>query len=177
MNRTDGFTLASAAAALMMSSAMVASAPAQAADAPAVKVSQCQGLASCHGQSACKGFGNANAAGKNSCSGIGFVGISSGHEMLSKSLCERLGGTQVGSIALEPAAKVGPVETADAVQVAYCNDLFTCAGFSACKGNGNDNCASKNSCHGIGFVGISSGDIKLSQQLCEKLGGALISSL
>jgi len=156
MNKSDGITLASAAAALMMSSAML-SAAAAADDATPVKVSQCQGLV----QS----------------SSDGIVSISSGHEMLSKSLCERLGGTQVGSLALAAAAQSGPVESEQAVQVTYCNDLFTCSGFSACKGNNNANCAGKNGCHGIGFVGISSGDLKLSQQLCEKLGGAVLSSL
>lgn len=176
MNKSDGITLASAAAALMVSSAML-SAPAVADEASPVKISQCQGLSSCNGQSACKGFGNDKFAGQNSCSGIGFVGISSGHEMLSKSLCERLGGTQVGSLAIAPAAQFGPEESQPAIQVTYCNDVFTCSGFSACKGNANTNCAGKNSCHGIGFVGISSGDLKLSQQLCEKLGGAVLSSL
>ncbi len=157
MNRSDGITLASAAAALMMTSAIL-SAAAVADEANPVKVSQCQGL------------------GQNS-SGDGLVSISSGHEMLSKSLCERLGGTQSGSIALAPATQLNPEANPQAVQVAYCNDLFTCNGFSACKGNGNANCAGKNSCHGIGFVGISSSDLKLSQQLCEKLGGAVLSSL
>jgi hypothetical protein len=153
MNKSDGVSLATAAAALLMSSAF--SAPAAVADEPeqTVKVSQCSGLTS------------------------GLVGISSGHEMLSKSLCERLGGTQAASVALTPGAKIGPAETQEAVQIAYCNDVFTCSGFSACKGNNNANCAGKNSCHGIGFVGISSGDLALSKQLCEKLGGAVLSSL
>jgi hypothetical protein len=154
MNKSDGITLASAAAALMMSSALFSS-PALADEANTVKVSQCQGL--------------------NPDSDDSLVGISSGHEMLSKSLCERLGGTQVSSLAIAPPAQTAPTEKA--IEVAYCNDLFTCNGFSACKGNGNANCAGKNSCHGIGFVGISSSDLKLSQQLCEKLGGAVLSSL
>lgn len=172
----DGFALASAAAALLGSAVFIAPAQAQAADeAGAVKVSQCQGLTSCHGQSACKGFGNDAGAGQNSCSGIGFVSFSTGHALLSKSLCERLGGTQVGSLELQPAA--ARPEEGSAVQMAYCNDVFTCNTFSACKGNGNNECAGKNTCHGIGFVGISSGDLKLSQQLCEKLGGAVLSSL
>jgi hypothetical protein len=156
MNKSDGITLASAAAALLMSSAML-SAPAAADEASPVKVTQCQGLVQSSSEA--------------------IVGISSGHEMLSKSLCERLGGTQVGSLALAPAAQISPAESEQATEIAYCNDLFTCSGFSACKGNGNANCAGKNSCHGIGFVGISSSDLKLSQQLCEKLGGAVLSSL
>ena len=61
--------------------------------------------------------------------------------------------------------------------MAYCNDLFSCNTFSACKGNGNDNCAGKNSCHGIGFVAIATGSMTVSEQLCTKLGGKLISSL
>lgn len=180
MHKTDGISLASAAAALLMSSAMLPAMAAANTDLP-VKTSQCQGLTSCHGQSACKAFGNTAGPGENSCSAVGFVAISSGHEMLSKSLCERLGGTQVGSLAQAPGAKIGDALVEDAasnpVQVAYCNDVFTCNGFSACKGNGNDNCAGINTCHGIGFVGISSGDLELSKQLCEKLGGSVLSSL
>ena len=155
MNKSDGITLASAAAALMMSSAMF-SAPAAADETTPVKISQCQGFVP---------------------DGEGLVSISSGHEMLSKSLCERLGGTQTGSLAVAAAAQINPEQSQQPVETAYCNDLFTCNGFSACKGNGNANCAGKNSCHGIGFVGISSADLKLSQQLCEKLGGAVLSSL
>ncbi|MDX1491595.1 MAG: hypothetical protein R3332_09920 [Pseudohongiellaceae bacterium] len=173
MKKLDGMTLASSAAALLMASAgMTGSALAQdMADQP-VKVSQCQNLTSCKGQSACKGFGNDAGAGENSCNGIGFVSFASGHAMVSKSFCDKLGGTEVASLseAPETPAKEG-------VEVAYCNDLFSCNGFSACKGNGNDNCAGKNSCHGIGFVAISSGDMSVSEQLCSKLGGNIISGL
>ncbi len=161
MNKSDGITLASAAAALMMTSSLL-SAPV-AADAAGevgpVKISQCHGLVP-------------NSSGSDS-----LVEISSGHEMLSKSLCERLGGTQTGTLALAAATQQNPEEGQQAVQIAYCNDLFSCNGFSACKGNGNSNCAGKNSCHGIGFAGISSSDLKLSQELCEKLGGAVLSSI
>jgi hypothetical protein len=55
--------------------------------------------------------------------------------------------------------------------------LFTCAGLIACNGNSNAACAGKNSCHGIGFVGVYSGSEELSNALCEKLGGSALSSL
>lgn len=172
MKTTNGIKLASSAAALLMASAGLSGlAHAQDTEQP-VKVSQCQNLTSCNGQSACKGFGNELGAGKNTCSGMGFVSFSSGHALVSKSFCDKLGGTEVASVSAAPQASVMA-----GVQVAYCNDLFSCNGFSACKGNGNDNCASKNSCHGIGFVAIASGDISVSEQLCSKLGGNLISEL
>lgn len=172
MRTTDGFKMASSAAALLLASAGMSAGASAAEVAEPVKVSQCQGLTSCHGLSACKGFGNEAGAGKNSCSGIGFVSFASGHAMVSKSFCDKLGGKEVASVSAVPAA--APLE---GVQVAYCNDLFSCNTFSACKGNGNDNCAGKNSCHGIGFVTIATGDMTLSEQLCSKLGGNLISSL
>ena len=172
MNTIDGFKLATSAAALLVASvAISAGATAEEAAGP-VKVSQCQGLTSCHGQSACKGFGNDAGAGKNTCSGMGFVSFASGHAMVSKSFCDKLGGKEVASVSAAPSAAV-----VEGVQVAYCNDLFSCNTFSACKGNGNANCAGKNSCHGIGFVAIATGDMKLSEQLCGKLGGNLISEL
>ena len=105
------------------------------------------------------------------------MAISSGHELLSKSLCERAGGQQVGAAQVAPGAAIAPAGAAKATELAYCNDLFTCNSFSACKGNSNPNCAGKNTCHGIGFVGISSADLELSKQLCEKLGGSVLSSL
>ncbi|MES3007189.1 MAG: hypothetical protein V4751_05400 [Pseudomonadota bacterium] len=172
MNTIDGFKLATSAAALLVASAALSAGAAAEEAVGAVKVSQCQGLTSCHGQSACKGFGNDAGAGKNSCSGMGFVSFASGHAMVSKSFCDKLSGKEVASVSAVPAAAV-----AEGVQVAYCNDLFSCNTFSACKGNGNDNCAGKNSCHGIGFVAIATGDMKLSEQLCSKLGGNLISEL
>lgn len=172
MKTSDGIKIASSAAALLMATTALSGA-AQAADvAEPVKVSQCQGLTSCNGQSACKGFGNTAGAGKNSCAGIGFVSFASGHAMVSKSFCDKLGGKEVGTVSEAPHAPV-----VEGVQVAYCNDLFSCNTFSACKGNGNDNCAGQNSCHGIGFVAIATGDMKLSEQLCSKLGGNLISEL
>ncbi|MDP1930551.1 MAG: hypothetical protein Q8L60_03730 [Gammaproteobacteria bacterium] len=172
MRTTDGFKMASSAAALLLASAAISSGASAADVAEPVKISQCQGLTSCHGMSACKGFGNDVGAGKNSCGGIGFVSFASGHAMVSKSFCEKLGGKEVASVSAVPAA--APLE---GVQVAYCNDLFSCNTFSACKGNGNDNCAGKNSCHGIGFVAIATGNMTLSEQLCSKLGGNLISGL
>ena len=172
MRTTDGFKMASSAAALLLASAAMSSGATTAEVAEPVKISQCQGLTSCHGLSACKGFGNEAGAGKNSCSGVGFVSFASGHAMVSKSFCEKLGGKEVASVSAAPAT--APLE---GVQVAYCNDLFSCNTFSACKGNGNANCAGKNSCHGIGFVAIATGDMTLSEQLCSKLGGNLISAL
>lgn len=172
MRTTDGFKMASSAAALLLASTAMSSGVNAAEVAEPVKISQCQGLTSCQGLSACKGFGNEAGAGKNSCSGIGFVSFASGHAMASKSFCDKLGGKEVASVSAVPAA--APLE---GVQVAYCNDLFSCSTFSACKGNGNANCAGKNSCHGIGFVAIATGDMTLSEQLCGKLGGNLISGL
>ena len=150
MKTTDGLKLASSAAALLMASAALSSASQAEEVATPVKVSQCYGI---EGAS-------------------GVVGFASGHAMISKSFCDRLGGTEVDTqeLAAQTPVPVG-------VQVAYCNDLFSCNTFSACKGNGNDNCAGQNSCHGIGFVAISSSDLSVSEQLCSKLGGNLISSL
>ena len=172
MNTQDGFKLAYSAAALLVASAAMSAGTVAQEVAEPVKVSLCQGLTSCHGQSACKGYGNAAGAGKNTCAGTGFVSFASGHAMVSKSFCDKLGGKEVASVSAAPGAAV-----AEGVQVAYCNDLFSCNTFSACKGNGNANCAGKNSCHGIGFVAIATGDMKLSEQLCGKLGGNLISEL
>lgn len=148
MNTSDGLKLASSAAALLFATTAL-STSVQAQDvAEPVKVSQCEGVAD------------------------GIVTFASGHAMISKSFCDRLGGTEVGTVSLPAQAPVP-----EGVQVAYCNDLFSCNTFSACKGNGNDNCAGINSCHGIGFVAISSSDMSISEQLCSKLGGNLISEL
>jgi len=151
MKTTDGLKLASSAAALLLASAAISSgAQAEEGIATPVKVSQCHGIAD-----------------------VGeVVGFASGHAMISKSFCSKLGGTEVDTLEF-PAQVPTPV----GVQVAYCNDLFSCNTFSACKGNGNDNCAGQNSCHGIGFVAISSSDMSISEQMCSKLGGNLISSL
>lgn len=153
MNKPDGMTLATAAAALLMSSTVLSPAALAEEDAEPVKVSHCQGI---EGAS-------------------GVVAISSGHAMLSRSLCQRAGGEEMASISVTIGANIS--QNPAVTEVSYCNNLFTCNAFSACKGNGNANCAGKNSCHGIGFVGISNSDLQLTQQLCEKLGGSLISSL
>lgn len=170
MKTSDGIKIASSAAALLMATTALSGATHAADVATPVKISQCQGIAAA-GQSACKGFGNTAGAGKNAAD-TGFVSFASGHAMVSKSFCDKLGGKEVGAISEVPQAPI-----AEGVQVAYCNDLFSCNTFSACKGNGNDNCAGKNSCHGIGFVAIATGDMTLSEQLCSKLGGNLISEL
>lgn len=173
MKRTDGFSLATAAAALLMSgSAMATLDVNQTNPDDPVKISVCQNI-SAEGQSACKGFGNDASAGANSCSAAGFVAITSGNGAFSAALCQVLGGTQAASLTSKANFNLG--ETA--VSVTYCNDVFTCAGLSACKGNSNAACAGKNSCHGVGFVGVYSGSEELSASLCQKLGGSALSSL
>jgi|SRR5690606_14097409 len=156
MTTIDGFKLATSAAALLVAgAAFSANADGAGVEGP-VKISQCSGVAG-EGQ----GFGTDN-----------LVSFSSGHAMVSQSFCDKLGGTQVAAVSEPPATPA-----AAGIEVAYCNDLFSCNTFSACKGNGNDNCAGINTCHGIGFVGIASADITLSEQLCSKLGGNLITEL
>jgi len=155
MRTTDGFKLASSAAALLVAGAAFAANADGTGEGP-VKISQCAGVAA-EGQ----GFGADN-----------LVSFSSGHAMVSKSFCDKLGGSEVATVSEPPATPA-----AAGIEVAYCNDLFSCNTFSACKGNGNDSCAGINTCHGIGFVGIASADISLSEQLCSKLGGNLISEL
>jgi opacity protein-like surface antigen len=150
MKTTDGLKLASSAAALLVAAAAMSSATHAADVEEPVKVSQCQGI---------EGISD-------------IVSFTSGHAMVSKSLCDKLGGNQIATASVPAQA---PVPTG--VQVAYCNDLFSCNTFSACKGNGNDNCAGQNTCHGIGFVAILSSDMSISEQLCGKLGGNLISAL
>jgi hypothetical protein len=173
MKRTDGFSLATAAAALLMSgSGMAELDVSQTNPDDPIKISVCQNVSG-EGQSACKGFGNDAGAGANSCSAVGFVALTSGNGAFSAALCQVLGGTQAASLTAKPDFTLG--ETA--VSVTYCNDVFTCAGLSACKGNSNAACAGKNSCHGIGFVGVYSGSEELSNALCEKLGGSALSSL
>jgi hypothetical protein len=172
MKTTDGFSLATAAAALMMSGASLAELQVNQTnpDDP-VKISVCQN-AHAAGQSACKGFGNDAGAGANSCAGVGFVAITTGNGAFSSAMCQFVGGTEVAS--LTAAAEFSLSD--EAVSVAYCNDVFTCAGLSACKGNNNLAGAGKNSCHGIGFVGVYSGNEELSQSLCAKLGGTVLSA-
>ncbi len=150
MKTTDGLKLASSAAALLLASATLSAGTHAEEVATPVKVSQCHGI---------EGVDE-------------VVGFASGHAMISKSFCNKLGGTEVDALEF-PAQVPAPV----GVQVAYCNDLFSCNTFSACKGNGNDNCAGQNTCHGIGFVAISSSDMSISEQMCGKLGGNLISAL
>lgn len=174
MRKTDGFTMASAAAALLMTApAMAAFDPATAESDDPVRIAICENVHDA-GQSACKGFGNDAGAGNNSCSGVGFVAISSGNDNFSSVLCQVLGGNAVGTVA---AAEDNKLAELDGVQITYCNDVFTCAGLSACKGNGNPEGPGVNTCHGIGFVGVYSGDASLSDSLCEKLGGTILSSL
>jgi hypothetical protein len=171
MKKTEGFTMASAAAALLMSGAGMAAMDVGHNDVnDPIKISVCQNVHG-SGQSACKGFGNEAGAGSNSCGGVGFVAISSGNDNFSAALCQVIGGTEAGRMSATPETSL----SGNAVQVAYCNDVFTCAGLSACKGNANASCAGQNSCHGIGFVGIYSGDQALSNELCEKLGGSVVS--
>jgi hypothetical protein len=172
MKTTDGFSLATAAAALLMSGSSLAqlSADQTNPDDP-VKISVCQN-AHAAGQSACKGFGNDAGAGANSCGAMGFVAITTGNSAFSSAMCQVVGGTEAAS--LTAAAEFTLSD--NAVSVAYCNDVFTCAGLSACKGNNNAAGAGKNSCHGIGFIGIYSGSAELSESLCAKLGGTVLSA-
>lgn len=173
MNRTDGFTLASAAAALLMSGSGMAAFDTANKDPDApVKISLCQSVHAA-GQSACKGLGNDAGAGQNTCGGVGFVAVSTGNANFSAAMCQVMGGSEAESMTAMPDTELG----GEAVQVAYCNDVFTCAGLSACKGNDNPNGAGQNTCHGIGFVGVYTGDKALSDSLCEKLGGTVLSSL
>lgn len=172
MKKSDGISMATAAAALMLAGQASAGIDVNNnnADEP-VKISVCQDLTGA-GQSACNGVGNTSGAGQNA-DGSGFVAISSGNAAFSAALCQFAGGTEATAATASAEASLAD----DAVQVTYCNDVFTCAGLSACKGNDNPNGAGQNTCHGIGFVGIYSGDKSLSDQLCEKLGGTALTSL
>lgn len=172
MKKNDGFSLATAAAALLVSgSGMAALDAGQNNPDDPVKISVCQNAHGA-GQSACKGFGNDAGAGANSCNGVGFVAITTGNGAFSSAMCQVVGGTEAASLTAAPEFNLSD----DAVNVAYCNDVFTCAGLSACKGNANPSCAGKNSCHGIGFIGIYSGSAELSESLCAKLGGNVLSA-
>ena len=171
--KTDGFTLASAAAALMMSSAGIAAFDVDSKDPEApVKISLCQSVHAA-GQSACKGLGNDAGAGANASADTGFVAVATGNANFSAAMCQVMGGSEAASLTAMPDTELAE----EAVHVAYCNDVFTCAGLSACKGNANNSCAGQNTCHGIGFVGVYTGDKALSESLCEKLGGTVLSSL
>ena len=147
----DGVAFAAAAAALMMSGAALANFDKleNNPDNP-VKISVCQDVPDTQ-----------------------FAAVSTGNENFSSVMCQVLGGSQARALT----AMAGSELASDAVKVAYCNDVFTCAGLSACKGNANANCAGQNTCHGIGFVGVYSDSEALSEALCEKLGGTVLSSL
>lgn len=151
MKKTDGISLATAAAALLMASSSMAvfenldNNP----DNP-VKMAVCENV-----------------------EGADFVAVTTGNENFSAVMCQVLGGAAAKALSAKPDTNL----LEDAVKVAYCNDVFTCAGLSACKGNANAACAGQNTCHGIGFVGVYSNDEGLSQSLCEKLGGTVLSSL
>ena len=173
MKKTDGFTLASAAAALMMSGTGMAAFDVDSKNPEApIKISLCQSIHAA-GQSACKGLGNDAGAGANSSSDVGFVAVSTGNANFSAAMCQVMGGSEAAQLTAMPDTELAE----EAVYVAYCNDVFTCAGLSACKGNANTNGAGQNTCHGIGFVGVYTGDKALSDSLCEKLGGTVLSSL
>ncbi|ALO47329.1 hypothetical protein [Pseudohongiella spirulinae] len=137
VKKSDGFTLATAAAALMMSGTAMAAFDTldNNPDNP-VKIAVCQDVDSAN-----------------------FVAISTGNENFSSVMCQVLGGSQAKALSAKPDTDLA----ADAVKVAYCNDVFTCAG--------------QNTCHGIGFVGVYSDSDELSASLCEKLGGTVLSSL
>ncbi len=151
-NKSEGWKLASAAAALLMSGTAAASAFDSLDNNPdqPVKVSVCQDVPD-----------------------TAFAAVSTGNENFSSVMCQVMGGTQAKALT----AAAGTDLASDAVQVTYCNDVFTCAGLSACKGNANSNCAGQNTCHGIGFVGVYSDSKDISDSLCEKLGGTVLSSL
>lgn len=153
MKRSDGIKLASAAAALMLAGCGTDDSTASAeesAEGP-VKVSQCEGVEGA----------------------TGLVSISSGNQAFSSVLCQVAGGTEAGTMSMAAGEHI----TGTAAELTYCNDVFTCAGLSACKGNDNAACAGQNDCHAIGFVGVYSSDKSLSDSLCEKLGGTVLSSI
>ena len=151
MKKTDGISLATAAAALLMTgSAFAAFDTLDNNPENPVKMAVCENVP-----------------------GSDLVAIATGNENFSAVMCQVLGGSMAKALTATPTTDL----LADAVKVAYCNDVFTCAGLSACKGNANAACAGLNSCHGIGFVGVYSNDEELSKSLCEKLGGSVLTSL
>lgn len=154
MNRSDGIKMASAAA-LLLAGLDGTSGVAQAqtgAEEGAVKVSHCQNVSDIPG---------------------GMATITTGNANFSAVMCQVLGGSEASSATALP----GHHPEGAGVAVTWCNDVFTCAGLSACKGNDNAACAGQNDCHGIGFVGVYSEDESYSDMLCEKLGGTVLSSL
>jgi hypothetical protein len=155
MNRSDGIKMASAAALLLAGcsddTSSVALAQAGAEEGP-VKVSHCQNVSDIPD---------------------GMASISTGNANFSAVMCQVLGGSEASASTAMP----GHHPEGAPVAVTWCNDVFTCAGLSACKGNDNAACAGQNDCHGIGFVGVYSEDESYSDMLCKKLGGTVLSSI
>ena len=85
MKRTTGVLIASAAASLILSGAVVA----RAADQQTGEKVHCSGINACKGQGSCAGAGN-SCAGKNACKGKGLVDT-------SKEECMKKGGKVVES--------------------------------------------------------------------------------
>ncbi len=153
MKTSDGIKLASAAALLLAgcsSDNVTAAAEMQTGGEGPVKVAHCEGVID-----------------------NGHVSISTGNDAFSSAMCTVLGGSAVGSLATQPGEHVG----GEVMQVTYCNDVFTCAGLSACAGNDNAACAGQNDCHGIGFVGVYTPEKSLSDELCVKLGGTVLTAI
>lgn len=155
MNRSDGIKMASAAALLLAGCSDETSSAAQTGadngEGP-VKVSHCQDV-------------------ENAPDGVAT--ITTGNANFSAVMCQVLGGTEATAATAAPGAQPDGAPAA----VTYCNDVFTCAGLSACAGNDNAACAGQNDCHGIGFVGVYSAEKSVSDSLCEKLGGTVLSSI
>ena len=85
MRRTKGMLIASAAASLILSGAVVA----RAAEQKTGDTVHCSGINACKGQGACAGASH-SCAGKNACKGEGFVDT-------SKDECMKKGGKIVES--------------------------------------------------------------------------------
>ncbi|MEX1198676.1 MAG: hypothetical protein WEB57_12550 [Pseudohongiellaceae bacterium] len=156
MNRSDGIKMASAAALLLAGFSDETSTVAQArtddgAEGP-VKVSHCQNVED---------------------TPDGVATITTGNANFSAVMCQVLGGSEASASTARP----GHHPEGAPVAVTWCNDVFTCAGLSACKGNDNAACAGQNDCHGIGFVGVYTKDESYSDILCEKLGGTVLPSI
>lgn len=156
MNRSDGIKMASAAALLLAGCSDqapgVALAQANGEEEGPVKVSHCQNVSDVPG---------------------GMAAITTGNANFSAVMCQVLGGSEASASTAMP----GQHPEGAPVAVTWCNDVFTCAGLSACKGNDNAACAGQNDCHGIGFVGVYTEDDSYSDILCEKLGGTVLPSI
>ncbi|MGM0631709.1 MAG: hypothetical protein ACQETO_00890 [Pseudomonadota bacterium] len=150
MKRSDGIKMASAAAALL--AGISTGQAATDSDEGPVKVSHCQDV-------------------ENAPDGIAT--ITTGNANFSAVMCQVLGGSEASASAAAPGEHPDGAPQA----MTHCNDVFTCAGLSACKGNDNAACAGQNDCHGIGFVGVYSAEKSVSDSLCEKLGGTVLSSI